>query len=131
MVSTELPTDEFMRSDREFLTQLHAILEQNFSTQDFGVVHVASQMNVSERQLQRRVGTLTGQSPIQYLRCFRLNKSLDYLRDGVPIGKIALAVGFSSHAYFTSCFRARFGATPSQFQTGMIRIPNNGQPTVK
>ena len=131
MVSTELPTEELMRSDREFLNQLHLVLERNFGTRDFGVVHVASMMNVSERQLQRRVGALTGQSPIQYLRCFRLKKSLDYLRDGVPIGRTALAVGFSSHAYFTSCFKARFGATPRQFQMGTVRIPNDGQPAVK
>jgi len=115
-----------MTNDREFLNQLHLILEHYFRTKTFGVTDVASQMNISERQLQRRVGALTGQSPIQYLRCFRLEKSLDYLRDGVPIARTALAVGFSSHAYFTSCFKARFGATPKQVQIGTVRISDDG-----
>ena len=120
-----------MTGDREFLNQLHLILEHYFRTKTFGVTDVASQMNISERQLQRRVGALTGQSPIQYLRCFRLQKSLDYLQGGMPIGKAAITVGFSSHAYFTSCFKARFGATPKQVQTGTARIPNNGRSAVK
>lgn len=120
-----------MTSDREFLNQLRRVLERNFRTKTFGITHVASEMNVSERQLQRRVRVVTGQTPIQYMCCFRLEKSLQYLRDGVPAGDTAKAVGFSSHAYFSSCFKARFGATPKQVQMGTARIPNDGRPAVK
>lgn len=105
-----------MTNDREFLSQLHAILERNFRAQDFGVALIAAQMTTSERQLQRRVRELTGQTPIQYIRSFRLQKSLDYLLSGMPIGKAANSVGFTSHAYFTSCFKAQYGITPNRLQ---------------
>jgi AraC-like DNA-binding protein len=118
-----------MKNDLDFLNQLHHALERNFRTKSFGVTMLASQMNVSERHLQRRVGALTGQSPIKYVRCFRLQKSLGLLRNGAPVGKTALAVGFSSHAYFACCFKARFGTTPSQFQTRTIPFPNLCQRT--
>ena len=111
-----------MKSDQKFVDDLVRVVKQNYANPNFGISSMAAEMKISERQLQRKVKVLTGQSPVQYLRQFRLEKSLQYLRDRVPVGKAAKAVGFSSHTYFTSCFRARFGITPQhvQFTTEMI-----------
>jgi len=37
---------------------------------------------------------------------------------GLGEGDVADAVGFGSHAYFTTCFKAKFGITPTRFQAG-------------
>ena len=105
-----------MKRDQEFVDNLVRVVKQNYTNPNFDVCSMAAEMNISDRQLQRKVKALTGQSPMQYLRQFRLEKSLQYLRDGVPVGKAAEAIGFSSHAYFTSCFKAKFGFTPSRIQ---------------
>ncbi len=102
-----------MKSDQEFVDSLVRVVKQNYANPNFDVISMAAEMKISDRQLQRKVKALTGQSPVQHLRQFRLDKSLQYLRDGVPVGKAAKAVGFSSHAYFTCCFKAKFGITPS------------------
>ena len=102
-----------MKSDQEFVDSLVRVVKRNYTDPNFGISSMAGEMTISDRQLQRKVKALTGQSPVQYLRQFRLEKSLQYLREGVPVGKAAKAVGFSSHTYFTSCFRAQFGTTPS------------------
>ena len=103
-----------MKSDQEFVDRLVRVVKQNYANPNFDVISMAAEMKISDRQLQRKVKVLTGQSPVQYLRRFRLDKSLQYLRDGVPVGKVAKAVGFSSHTYFTSCFRAQYGTTPQK-----------------
>jgi len=105
-----------MKCDQEFVDNLVRVVKQNYTNPNFDVCSMAAEMNISDRQLQRKVKALTGQSPMQYLRQFRLEKSVQYLREDVPVGKAAKAVGFSSHAYFTSCFKARFGLTPSRVQ---------------
>ena len=102
-----------MKSDQKFVDSLIRVVKQNYVNANFDVCSMAAEMKISERQLQRKVKVLTGQSPVQYLRQFRLEKSLQYLREGVPVGTAAKAVGFSSHAYFTCCFKAKFGITPS------------------
>ncbi len=102
-----------MKSDQEFVDNLVRVVKQNYANPNFDVISMAAEMKISDRQLQRKVKVLTGQSPVQYLRQYRLDKSLQYLRDGVPVGEAAKAVGFSSHAYFTCCFKAKFGITPS------------------
>jgi AraC-like DNA-binding protein len=52
------------------------------------------------------------------LRDYRLRVALRLLQEGHFIGDVADAVGFTSHAYFTTCFKAKFGITPSRFQDG-------------
>jgi len=103
-----------MKSDQEFLDNLVRVVKQNYTNPNFDVVSMAAELKISERQLQRKVKTFAGYSPVQYLRQFRLEESLQYLREGVPVGEVAKAVGFSSHAYFTCCFKAKFGITPSR-----------------
>ncbi len=105
-----------MKSDQEFIGNLDRVVNRNYANPNFGVSSMAAKMHISDRQLQRKVKALAGHSPVQHLRQFRLGESLQYLRDGVPVGEAAKAVGFSSHTYFTSCFKARFGITPNSVQ---------------
>ena len=105
-----------MKSDQEFVDKLIGVVKRNYTNANFDIVSMAAEMSISDRQLQRKVKALTGQSPVEFLRQFRLEESLRHLREGVPVGEAAKAVGFSSHAYFTSCFRARYGFTPIRLQ---------------
>ncbi len=106
-----------MRMKQPFLDRLQRVLAQNCSKHHFGV----AQMGISERHLQRRIGQLAGHGPAQYLQVYRLRMSLDYLRGGRQIGDVARAVGFKSHAYFTSCFKAKYGTTPTRFRLRFYR----------
>jgi len=103
-----------MKSDQVFVDNLVRVVKKNYTNPHFDVVSMAAEMKTSDRQLQRKVKALTGESPVRHLRRFRLEKSLQYLREGVPVGEVAKAVGFSSHSYFTSCFKDKFGITPSR-----------------
>ena len=103
-----------------FLVQLQEVLEQHFQDPDFDLEQMAAAKGVGQRQLQRKLKVLTGHTPAEHLRAFRLNRSIEYLRRGGTIAATAKAVGFSSQAYFTSCFKAQFGVTPSKFQRGLM-----------
>ncbi len=120
-----------MKSDQEFVGDLVRVVKRDFANPNFGVSSMAAEMKISDRQLQRKVKALTGRSPVQYLRDFRLERSLSYLREGVPVGETAKVIGFSSHTYFTSCFRAQFSITPQQVQSESIRTAGNYDPASK
>ena len=107
-----------MRTKQRFVDSLHKVLAQHYKKRRFTIAQMAAGMGISERQLQRKVNELTGYTPAQYLCAYRLRTSLDLLRLGEEVGSVARAVGFSSHAYFTSCFKAKFGTTPSRFRQG-------------
>ncbi|MGD8929356.1 MAG: two-component regulator propeller domain-containing protein [Lysobacterales bacterium] len=102
--------------DREFMDRLESVLEKHHADPDFGLQQMATEMYVSPRQLQRKLRALTGLAPSGLLRSYRLRRARDLLLDGTQIGVASDAVGFSSSAYFTSCFKAQFSTTPSEFQ---------------
>lgn len=57
------------------------------------------------------------QAPNTYLTRYRLNKSLELLRDtGMSVTEIALAVGFGGGSYYAKAFREYFGKSPTQYR---------------
>ena len=59
-----------------------------------------------------------GQSPNTYLNQYRLNKSLDLLRDSdMSVTEIALTVGFSGASYYAEVFRKYFGESPTEYRS--------------
>ncbi len=108
------------RKDQSFLGELDEVLNSNYANRSFDLSRMAAAMGISERQLQRKLKALTGHTPSDHLRAYRLQKSLEQLREGNPISEVAKAVGFSSQSYFASCFKAQFGTTPKQFQQGWL-----------
>ena len=108
------------RKDHYFLSELDEVLNRNYTDRAFDLRRMATEMGVSERQLQRKLKALIGHTPSEYLRAYRLQKSLEQLREGDSIGEVAKAVGFSSQSYFASCFKAQFGTSPKQFQQGWL-----------
>lgn len=57
------------------------------------------------------------QTPNGYLNQYRLNKSLELLRDtGLSVTEIALSVGFGGGSYYAKAFRVCFGKSPTQYR---------------
>ncbi len=108
------------RKDQSFLGELDEVLNSNYANRSFDLSRMAAAMGISERQLQRKLKALTGHTPTDHLRACRLHQSLEQLREGISIGAVAKAVGFTSQSYFTTCFKAQFGTTPKQFQQGWL-----------
>jgi transcriptional regulator GlxA family with amidase domain len=62
----------------------------------------------------------TNMSPIDYLRCYRIEKSLELLRDtDMTITEIAYATGFNGASYYAETFRKYAGYTPTQIRKRM------------
>lgn len=58
-----------------------------------------------------------GQSFSEYLTLYRLSVSKKYLEEGMEnISKIAFLCGFSSHTYFSRCFKKYVGILPSEYK---------------
>ena len=65
----------------------------------------------------RRFKATTGQTPYAYVLQRRLQRAETLLADGdMPLGAIALALGFSSQSHFTATFRRVRGTTPRAWQ---------------
>jgi AraC-like DNA-binding protein len=92
------------------------IVSLNFADRDFDLTTLSDHLALSKRQVQRRMKALAGCTPSGYVRSYRLQESLEFLQKGMAVRQVAKAVGFSSQAYFASCFKAEFDQTPSDYQ---------------
>ncbi len=99
-----------------FMEKLESVLTERHSDPEFDLLQMAFVMHMSTRQLQRKLKAITGHNPAEFLRSFRLRRARELLRKGSQVGLTADAVGFSSPAYFASCFKAQFAQTPSDYQ---------------
>ncbi len=76
---------------------------------------LAGRLYLSERQLQRRINTLTGLAPNAYIREVRLQEARHLLeqRRVQSLKEAAWAVGFRDEKHFSQIFRERFGKSPA------------------
>jgi signal transduction histidine kinase/DNA-binding response OmpR family regulator len=100
--------------DRAFLARLKREVEHRHADAGLEVGQLAGRLAMSERQLQRKVRALLGVTPAEYLRSVRLQHAQERLLAGERPSDVALAVGFSSHAYFATCFKAEYGYPPGE-----------------
>lgn len=82
-----------------------------------GIQELASQVGTNSKRLNMAFRTCVGMTVFEYLREERMKEAQQLLRNtSRPISDIACSVGFSSNANFSTAFKERFGATPSQFR---------------
>lgn len=111
-----LDTKNYSHDERYFLEQLLDHLVNNYSNRDINVKQIAESLNVSVRQLQRKIKSITGFSPMDLLRIFRLRQSAQLLVRHNSISEVSEACGFMSPNYFCTCFKDYFQITPSNYQ---------------
>ena len=110
-------TQEEKLNNRElmFVQKLNVVIEKSYKDSEFKMNTVAGKVNMSDRQLNRKLKAVSDMTPTEYLRRFRLDKAKQLLEEGENASYAALEVGFTSHSYFGKCFRAQFGCTPKDF----------------
>ena len=102
--------------EEEFVSNLIRLAETKLSDQQFDLNWLSNEVCVSRPQLYRKVTSLTGRSPHDFMHDLRMGKALALLKqERANIAEIALETGFSSPSYFTKCFTEKFGFTPSMF----------------
>jgi response regulator RpfG family c-di-GMP phosphodiesterase len=106
------------KKDKEFIRELQGVMEKNLSEAEFNVEELKKKLNMSGTSLYRKTHALSGLSPTDFIRTYRLKRAAQLLEIGFgSITEVAFEVGFSSRAYFTKCFKEKFNQLPSTYQT--------------
>lgn len=118
-VSESGTAEELSPVDNEFLVQYTDYVVQHLADEKIDVGSLAGQFAMSQSTLYRKVKAVSGLSPNELIRNIRLNNAEELLRKtSLSISEIAWKVGFGSPVYFRSCFKERYGKTPSEYRAG-------------
>lgn len=113
--------------DKEFVERLISIIETHISNPDFSVEEFAQLMKLGRTIFYKKVRGITGFSPNEYLRIIRMKKAAELLLsdEKFTVAEVAYKVGVNDPFYFSKCFKAQFGISPSVYQKGKrIEEPN-------
>ncbi|MFT4929532.1 MAG: signal transduction histidine kinase/DNA-binding response OmpR family regulator, partial [Phenylobacterium sp.] len=98
-----------------FLNKINQVLAAKYTDEKFNLAMFADEMALSSRQLSRKMKALLDMSPVESIRSYRLKKAAELLSSGVSPSVVAHEVGFTSHSYFSQCFKAQYQCMPSSF----------------
>jgi DNA-binding response OmpR family regulator len=103
--------------DKEFIRELQEVIEKNLSEPEFNVEELKKKLYISGTSLYRKIHALSGQSPSDFIRSYRLKRAAQLLKNGFgSVTEVAFEVGFTSRAYFAKCFKEKFHQVPSTFK---------------
>ena len=104
-------------ADKEFLEQLDKYIEENIERLEFTIEDLSYNLAISSRQLRRKIQKLTGFTPNQYIRKYKMNVARKLLetRSVYSVKELSYKLGFKSSAHFAKLFKNHFGRNPSDF----------------
>jgi signal transduction histidine kinase/DNA-binding response OmpR family regulator len=103
--------------DKVFIQKVYDVIKDNISDTEFNMDNFAERLLVSKSLLYKKMVSLTGEPPVEFIRRIRLNKAAALIENNSEnLSGIAMEVGFSNPAYFSECFKKQFGVSPSQYK---------------
>jgi signal transduction histidine kinase/DNA-binding response OmpR family regulator/streptogramin lyase len=101
-----------------FFERINTVLEKHYTDESLDVALLAGELAMSHRQLGRKMKSMLDLTPAESIRSFRLKKAAEQLNQGVSPSVVAHQVGFTSHSYFSQCFKAQYDCMPSSYVPG-------------
>ncbi len=110
---------EVTSADAAFVSAAQAAVEARIADLQLGTDLLAADLALSRRQLERKLRTLTGLAPAEFIRRLRLSRAADLLAQRYgPVSDVAAATGFANASHFARVFRERYGTAPSEWADG-------------
>lgn len=96
---------------------LEEVAKREVGNTQFNMAQLAYDLNLSERQLRRKIKAKTGLTPNQYFRCIKLDVARNFLetRRYQTVAEVAHQVGFSNVHYFSKLYLAQYGKKPIEY----------------
>lgn len=104
--------------DQSFLEKIEYAAKEALDKQiKLTTSYLAAQVFISERQLSRRLKSITGLTPNNYILEIKLQKTRFLLENKTfgTVSEVAQTSGFSSSSYLAKVYRERFGKSPGEY----------------
>lgn len=113
----EEEVDVMSQQDRRFLEQLTNFMERNIDNGELVVDDLVHEMAVSRSVFFKKLKSLTGLAPIEFIKEMRVKRAAQLIETGeFNMTQISYMVGINDPRYFSKCFKQRFGMTPTEYR---------------
>ena len=103
-------------AEKSFIENAVKVVENRLDNPEYSIEDFAKDLFLSRTHLYKKVKSITGQNPSQFVRNIRLEHAARLLKtNGDNISRVAYDVGFNNLSYFTKCFKDKYGVPPKKF----------------
>lgn len=112
-------TPTISAADKMLVSHATAYVEKHIESTDLSVEAMSEELGMSRVHLYKKLVSLTGSTPSEFIRNIKMHRAAELLREGtLNVSEVAYKVGFNSPRYFSKYFKETFGVMPSQFRKG-------------
>ena len=103
--------------DEQLLRKALTLIEKNMSNSEYSIEEFSRDMAMSRVSLYRKIHSITGKTPTDFVKSIRLKRAAELLKQGqLNVAEVSYSVGFSTPGYFTQSFKKEFGVLPTQYR---------------
>lgn len=115
-VNPKPAADTFSTIDKEFLNSIYNSIDNHLSDIDYNTEILSSELFMSRMKLHRKLQAITGQTPGDFIRTYRLKRAAEMLNEKkLSVTQIAYEVGYNSPSHFSKAFIKYFNCNPSEY----------------
>ncbi len=115
-----LTDDRQSDKDNGFLEDFYKKALDNISNEDINLDSLARELGVNRTHFFQKIKQLTGQTPSDLIKEFRLKKAAQLLiENDMSIEDVCSEVGFKSRTHFSKLFKDKYGYSPRQYTISM------------
>ena len=104
-------------SDKEFLTKVVRMVEENIENAELNAGFLEKEFCMSKMQLYRKLKSLTGMTPTEFIRHLRLKVTAQLLiTTNLTVTEIFFRTGFNNQSYFFREFKKRYNCAPNEYR---------------
>ncbi|MBL7764235.1 MAG: response regulator, partial [Chitinophagaceae bacterium] len=102
--------------DEQFMKNALAAVEKNMDNPEFTVEELSRELFLSRVALYKKLLSLTGKTPIEFIRVLRMKRGAQLLeKTDKTVAEVAYEVGFNNPKNFAKYFKEEFNILPSQY----------------
>jgi Signal transduction histidine kinase len=103
--------------DDHFIQRIMNYIEENMDDPDLSIDGVAAHIGLSRSTMFKKIKSLTGLAPVDFIKEIRLQRSVQLIETGeFNMSQISYMIGISDPRYFSKCFKLKYGMSPSEYK---------------
>jgi signal transduction histidine kinase/ligand-binding sensor domain-containing protein/DNA-binding response OmpR family regulator len=115
-LSVQASEQEIVSLDDKLIKKAVELVEANLDNPDFSVEQMSGELGMSRVHLYKKLSSLTGKSPVEFIRLIRIQRAAQLLGTSqLTVAEIAYKVGYNNAKYFSKHFKLEYGVLPSVY----------------
>lgn len=120
-IEPQIKQVEITSVDERLVKDATAFVEENLGNTELTVEMMSEKLGMSRVNLYKRLLSVSGSTPSEFIRTIRLRHAEQLLREGkYNVSEVAYMVGFNNPRYFSKYFAEAYGMYPSQYRNSAV-----------